>query len=261
MASCVGPVVLRFEVESQEIGRRALNPAVRESESSPSKMPQRHQEAISHLRSRDPILGALIEAIGPCTLTMRRNRFDALVRSIISQQISTPAARTIRARLEERIGVPKPDMVLALSLEEMRLCGISPQKAKYLQDLAEHVASGRLPLHRLGRLSDEEVIEKLIAVKGIGRWTGQMFLMFSLGRPDILPHDDLGVRTGMRRLYDLPEMPNREKIDEIAAPWRPFATVACWYLWRSLEMKPPVKIDVAIKRDSGQSSRCDKRSA
>lgn len=151
--------------------------------------------------------------------------------------------------------------MLDLSREEMRLCGISPQKAKYLHDLAEHVSSGRLPLHRLGRLSDDEIIERLVAVKGIGRWTGQMFLMFSLGRPDILPHDDLGVRSAMRRLYDLPDMPNREKIDEIAAPWRPFATVACWYLWRSLEMKPPVKIDVSIKRGSGRSTRREKRSA
>jgi DNA-3-methyladenine glycosylase II len=211
-------------------------------------MPAPHQPAISHLRARDPILGALIDAVGPCRLKRRRDRFDALVRSIISQQISTAAARTIRARLEERIGIPRPETILALTAEDLRLCGISPQKTKYLHDLAEHVSSGRLPLQRLGRLSDDEVIERLIAVKGIGRWTGQMFLMFSLGRPDILPHDDLGIRAAMRRLYDLPEMPKREQMDEIAVPWRPFATVACWYLWRSLEMKPPTRVDVTIKR-------------
>jgi DNA-3-methyladenine glycosylase II len=170
------------------------------------------------------------------------------VRSIISQQISSAAARTIRARLEERIGIPRPETVLALTAEDLRLCGISPQKAKYLHDLAEHVSSGQLPLQRLGRLSDDEVIERLVAVKGIGRWTAQMFLMFSLGRPDILPHDDLGIRSAMRRLYELPEMPKREQMDEIAAPWRPFATVACWYLWRSLDMKPPTRVDVTIKR-------------
>jgi DNA-3-methyladenine glycosylase II len=203
-------------------------------------MPHRHQDAISHLKARDPILGTLVEAVGPCTLKLRRDRFDALVRSILSQQISTAAARTIRARLEARIGIPRPDTVLALSVEELRECGISPQKAKYLHDLAEHVASGRLPLNRLGRLSDDEVIERLVAVKGIGRWTGQMFLMFSLGRPDVLPHDDLGIRAGMRRLYGLTEMPTRERMDEIAAPWRPHATLACWYLWRGLELKPPM---------------------
>lgn len=208
----------------------------------------RHEEAISHLRARDPALGTLIGAVGPCTLKPRRNRFDALVRSILSQQISTAAARTIRARLEERIGIPKPETILALTAEDLRECGISPQKSKYLHDLAEHVSSGRLPLHRLGRLSDEEVIERLIAVKGIGRWTGQMFLMFSLGRPDVLPHDDLGIRAAMRRLYDLPDMPTRDTMDEIAAPWRPHATIACWYLWRSLELKPPTKVDVAIKQ-------------
>jgi DNA-3-methyladenine glycosylase II len=211
-------------------------------------MSRRHHEAISHLRKRDPILGSLIDAVGPCTLKLRRNRFDALVRSIISQQISTAAARTIRARLEDRIGVPRPETVLALTMEDLRECGISPQKAKYLHDLAEHVSSGQLPLQRIGRLSDDEVVERLVAVKGIGRWTGQMFLMFSLGRPDILPHDDLGIRAAMRRLYELSDMPKREQMDAIAAPWRPFATVACWYLWRSLEMKPPTKVDVTIKR-------------
>ncbi len=211
-------------------------------------MPLRHDEAISHLRTRDPILGALIAAVGPCTHKSRRNRFDALVRSILSQQISTAAARTIRARLEERIGVPRPETILALTVEEMRECGISPQKSKYLHNLAEHVASRRLPLHRLGRLADEDVIEKLIVVKGIGRWTGQMFLMFSLGRPDVLPHDDLGIRAAMRRLYDLPDMPSRDEMDEIASPWRPHATLACWYLWRSLELKPPTQVDVKIKR-------------
>jgi DNA-3-methyladenine glycosylase II len=211
-------------------------------------MSRRHHDGIAHLRARDLILGALIDAVGPCTLTQRRDRFDALVRSILSQQISTAAARTIRARLEERIGTPKPDTILAMSVEELRECGISPQKAKYLHDLAEHVASGRLPLQRLGRLSDDDVIDRLIAVKGIGRWTGQMFLMFSLGRPDVLPHDDLGIRAAMRRLYELPDMPKREEMDAIAAPWRPHATLACWYLWRSLELKPPTKLDVKIKR-------------
>ncbi|MBA3313003.1 MAG: DNA-3-methyladenine glycosylase [Planctomycetota bacterium] len=211
-------------------------------------MTYRHIDATAHLQAHDPILGALIDIVGPCTLKLRRDRFDTLVRSILSQQISTAAARTIRGRLEDRIGVPRPETLLALSVEELRECGVSPQKASYLRDLAEHVSSGRLPLNRLGRLSDDEVIERLIAVKGIGRWTGQMFLMFSLGRPDVLPHDDLGIRAAMRRLYDLPDMPKRDEMDEIAAPWRPHATLACWYLWRSLELKSPTKVDVTIAR-------------
>lgn len=209
-------------------------------------MTQRFNDAAAHLKARDPILGALIDNVGPCTLKLHRDRFDALVSSILSQQISTAAARTIRRRLEDRIGVPRPETLLALTAEELRECGISGQKAKYLRDLAEHVSSGRLPLNRLGRLPDDEVIERLIAVKGIGRWTGQMFLMFSLGRPDVLPHDDLGIRAAMRRLYDLPDMPKCDQMDEIAAPWRPHATLACWYLWRSLELKVSTKVDAPI---------------
>lgn len=171
-------------------------------------------------------------------MPLRKDRFDALVRSIISQQISTAAARTIYARLVDRIGTPGTEALLDLSDEEFRACGISPQKIIYLRDLASHVSTGALPLARIGRLPDEEIIARLVAVKGIGRWTAQMFLMFSLGRPDILPHDDLGVRNAMKRLYELPESPSRAEMDRIAEPWRPYTTVACWYLWRSLEAVP-----------------------
>lgn len=195
-------------------------------------------EAVTHLKLRDAILRETIDAVGPCKLPVRRDRFDALVRSIISQQISTAAARTIRGRLVDRIGVPCPETLLALSDDDFRLVGVSPQKAGYLRHLASLVASGDLPLNRLGRLPDEEIIERLTAVKGVGRWTAQMFLIFSLGRPDILPHDDLGVRNAMRRLYALPEPPTRDTIDRIAEPWRPYASIACWYLWRSLETPP-----------------------
>ena len=201
-------------------------------------MSKRHAAAVLHLRDGDLRLGKLIDTVGVCRLKLRRNRFESLVQAIISQQISTAAARTIRLRLEERTGGFTPESLMALADEDFRISGISPQKIRYLRDLSEHVQSGALPLNRMGRLSDEEVIERLVAVKGIGRWTAQMFLMFSLGRPDVLPHDDLGIKNAIRRLYELEEVPTRDEIDVIAQPWRPHASVACWYLWRSLENVP-----------------------
>lgn len=196
--------------------------------------------AMTHLRRRDRILRDVIDAAGPCTLRPRRDRFEMLAGSILSQQLSTAAARTIRLRLVERVGGRlAAEPLLALADEEFRACGVSAQKAAYLRDLAARVASGSLPMDRLGRLPDEDVIERLTVVKGVGRWTAQMFLIFALGRPDVLPHDDLGVRNAIRRLYGLPEMPRRDEIDRIAEPWRPYASVACWYLWRSLDGATP----------------------
>lgn len=192
--------------------------------------------AIPHLRRGDRLLRDVIDAAGPCTLTVRRDRFAMLANSILSQQISTAAARTIRARLVERAGGRlAADALLSLSDEDFRGCGVSSQKIGYLRDLSGRVAAGTLPMERIGRLGDEEVIERLTAVKGVGRWTAQMFLIFALGRPDVLPHDDLGIRNAIRRLYGLPEIPKRNEIDRIAEPWRPYASVASWYLWRSLE--------------------------
>jgi DNA-3-methyladenine glycosylase II len=198
---------------------------------------QRHLTiAVPHLRGRDPVLRRVIDVAGPCTLRPRRDRFEMLAGSILAQQLSTAAARTIRSRLVERAGGRlAAEPLLALSDEEFRLCGVSAQKAGYLRDLASRVASGSLPMNQLGRLSDEEVIERLTVVKGVGRWTAQMFLIFALGRPDVLPHDDLGIRNAIRRLYGLPEMPRRDEVDRIAEPWRPYASVASWYLWRSLD--------------------------
>jgi len=192
--------------------------------------------AIPHLRRGDRLLRGVIDAAGPCTLTVRRDRFAMLANSILSQQISTAAARTIKTRLVEKAGGRlAAEALLALSDEEFRACGVSGQKVGYLRDLSVRVASGSLPMNRLGRLSDEEVIERLVVVKGVGRWTAQMFLIFALGRPDVLAHDDLGIRNAIRRLYGLPEVPKRDEIDRIAEPWRPYASVASWYLWRSLE--------------------------
>ncbi len=195
--------------------------------------------AIDHIQAADPVLGRLIDAVGPFALRLERDRFQMLVRSIISQQISTGAARSIRQRLEQ---LAAPDGLTAerlgrFTVEELRTAGVSPQKASYLLDLARRVNDGALELRNIGRLSDERIIEHLIQVKGVGRWTAQMFLIFSLGRLDVFPHDDLGVRAAIRDQYGLDELPNKETSHAIAAPWRPYATVASWYCWRSLDLK------------------------
>jgi DNA-3-methyladenine glycosylase II len=179
----------------------------------------------------------LIAKVGPITLRPVRDRFGILVRSIISQQISTAAARTIRGRLELHL---KSTGVTAAALArqteaKLRAAGISRQKATYLIDLARKVDDGTVPLAQIGRLSDEDVIAKLTEIKGIGRWTAEMFLIFSLGRMDVLPVDDLGVRTALKNLHGLDELPGKQHCMDLAAPWRPFATIGSWYCWRSLD--------------------------
>ena len=181
----------------------------------------------------------VIKQVGPFKLTLQPGRFQVLVRSIVSQQISTSAARSIRQRLEDLVAPGKitPETIKQLSNEQLRSVGLSNQKANYISDLGQRTQSGELRLNQIGRLSDERVIEQLTQVKGIGRWTAQMFLMFCLGRPDVLPDDDLGIRSAIRNLYELDELPDKETCHEIAEPWRPYATVACWYCWRSLELQ------------------------
>lgn len=197
--------------------------------------------AARHLKRRDPILGAVIRQVGPCGYSLQRDRFGMLVRSIVFQQISGAAARTILGRLTGALpgGKLSAEGLAALKPEEYRLAGVSKQKTSYLQSLAELSLRGDLRLSRIGRYADEEIIAQLTRVKGIGVWTAQMFLMFSLGRPDVLPWDDLGVRQAIRKLYGLAEMPTRAQSERIAAPWRPYASVASWYCWRSLEIKTP----------------------
>jgi DNA-3-methyladenine glycosylase II len=180
----------------------------------------------------------LMKKAGPFTLKPRRDRFHTLVGSIISQQISGKAADSIHQRLKERVAPERisAERLLRLSPEELRKVGVSPQKAKYLLDLAARVVDGSLRLDTLGRLPDEAVIEALIQVKGIGVWTAQMFLIFSLGRLDVFPHDDLGVRVALRNLYGLADLPDKHISHRIATPWRPYASIATWYCWRSLEL-------------------------
>lgn len=198
------------------------------------------RRGVRHLSAVDPILGNHIRRLGPFRLKVERRRFVALARSIVAQQISGKAAKSIWNRLNETV---KPQRltaasVAALSLEQLRSAGISPQKATYLHDLAARSTDGSIPWSRLSRLSDEEIITHLTQVKGIGVWTAQMFLMFSMCRPDIFAPDDLGLRSAIRRLYDLDELPDKQTSLEIAEPWRPYQTIASWYLWRTTEPHP-----------------------
>ena len=204
-----------------------------------TKLPAVYQKARRHLARRDPVLKRLIGAIGPCTLWHNPNGFAALVRSIISQQISTKAAAAIHARLEQALATGiAPERILALPNEDLRAAGLSASKARSLCDLAQRVQNQTLPLDVLHELPDEEVIAQLVPVRGIGRWTAEMFLIFSLGRLDVLPVDDWGLRVAMRREYGLREPPAKARMLELAEPWRPYRTIATWYFWRSQGVVP-----------------------
>jgi len=195
------------------------------------------ERALSHLRDADPVLAAIIERVGPYRLELREPQFGTLVRSIIYQQLSGRVASKILARLVEAMpeGRLSPEGVLALSLEQMRAVGLSGQKAAYLRDLAEKTLAGDVDFAALPSLADEAVIEHLTRVKGVGVWTAHMFLIFALGRPDILPTGDLGVRAAMKKAYRMRALPKPERMHKIAKRWRPYCSVASWYLWRSLE--------------------------
>jgi len=201
--------------------------------------PAQIQEALAHLHQADPILGRLIQQAGAFTLKPDRDRFGMLVRSILSQQISTSAARSIRARLLELLLPHKltPTAIHAVTDDQLRSAGLSSQKVSYIRDLTDRALDQRLRLDQIGRLSDERAIEHLTQVRGIGRWTAQMFLIFSLGRLDVFPHDDLGVRSSLRDLYGLPDLPDKSTSHEIAATWAPYRSVATWYCWRLADVK------------------------
>ncbi|HEY0982781.1 MULTISPECIES: DNA-3-methyladenine glycosylase [unclassified Schlesneria] len=205
------------------------------------------ESAIRHLKAVDPVMRDLIDRAGPFRLKLERNRFGLLVRSILSQQISTKAAKSIRLRLDELLH-PLPlsaQAIIEQTDEELRSVGLSRQKVSYLKDLSERVIDRRLRLDRIGRLSDEEAIEQLIQVRGIGRWTAQMFLIFSLGRLDVFPHDDLIVRSSIRELYRLAELPTKQQSHQIAAAWKPYCSVASWYCWRLLDVKNDPTMDAS----------------
>ena len=189
---------------------------------------------------RDPVLGAIIKHHGACGLGAVRDRFDhfsMLVRAIVFQQLSTKAATTIHNRLVDGLpgGKPTPECVAAVTDEQFRAAGISRQKAVYLRDLCHRVSSGDLPLDDVDAMTDEDVIQALTKVKGIGRWTAEMFLIFRLQRPDVLPVGDLGIVNAIHKAYGLRKKPTPEKMRKIGEVWRPYRSVATWYLWRSLD--------------------------
>ena len=195
--------------------------------------------AVAHLTSVDPRWTPVIERVGPCRLRPRKERFGTLVRAIIGQQISTKAAASIDARLRDLASGPhEPTALLRLGVDGLRSAGLSGVKAQYVLNLSEAVESGRLPLRRIGAWDDERIIARMTEIKGIGRWTAEMFLIFALNRPDVLPVHDLGVRVGFRDHYGLEELPGPKICAELAEPWRPFRTVAMWYFWRSRDTKP-----------------------
>jgi DNA-3-methyladenine glycosylase II len=197
--------------------------------------PATYQKARRHLSRRDPILKELIGKVGACTLRPESAGFAVLARAIVAQLISTAAARTISGRLDAAVGAEgiTPSSILALDEQRLRSLGLSGGKARSLRDLAARVADGRLPIDELPTMSDEESRERLVAVVGIGPWTAEMYLIFSLGRMDVLPVGDLGLRDGVRQLYGLDDLPGKARLTEIAEPWRPYRSVATWYVWRS----------------------------
>jgi 3-methyladenine DNA glycosylase/8-oxoguanine DNA glycosylase len=198
-----------------------------------------HRSSVRHLKRVDPVLAKLIEAVGPCRMQLRTDgtHFQALTRSIIFQQLSGKAAGTIFSRFNALYpdGSPTPEAVLATSDETLRAVGLSRQKVAYLRDLASKVVSGELPLDHVDTLSDDDLIAHLVQVKGIGRWTAQMFLMFRLGRPDVLPELDLGIQNAIKRAYRKRKRPTPKDVKKIGAKWSPHSSVASWYLWRSLD--------------------------
>jgi DNA-3-methyladenine glycosylase II len=192
------------------------------------------RRALAHLR-RDPKLAAIMDRVGPFRLVPRTEgtHFAALARAIVYQQLSGKAAATIYGRVQALFGDrdPTPPALLAIAPETLRAAGLSKQKLGYLLDLARHADD----LDALHELADDDIIEQVTRVKGIGLWTAHMFLMFRLGRPDVLPVLDLGIRKAIQRAYRLRKLPEAAKIEALAEGWRPHRTAACWYLWRSLD--------------------------
>jgi DNA-3-methyladenine glycosylase II len=193
--------------------------------------------AVSHLKKSDPVLKGIIERVGAYRIEYRPPSFETLVRSIVFQQISGNVARAILGRLQDAImhGEITPENIMRLRAPRMRKAGLSSQKAEYIRDLARKTLDGSVRFETLPDTDDAQVIETLTQVKGIGVWTAQMFLIFALRRPDVLPTGDLGVRKAMQIAYRLPDLPKPPAMEEIAKPWRPYCTAASWYMWRSLE--------------------------
>jgi DNA-3-methyladenine glycosylase II len=202
------------------------------------------ENALAHLSAADPVMAHLVQERGRLVLPATDDYFFTLLESIVSQQLSSKAAATIMSRILSLFPgkeSPDPDSVLALPDQAFRDAGLSWSKVSYVKDLAARVTSGRLPLDHIAQMPDEEAIEALVAVKGIGRWTAEMFLMFSLARPDVLAVDDYGLRAAMMSLYGMPELPKPAAMREVAEPWRPYRSYGCLYLWHSRDNSPKVE--------------------
>ena len=210
-----------------------------------------HRPAIEHLRRTDPALAKIIDEIGPCEMKPHTigTHFDALVRAIVYQQLSGKAAATIHGRFQGLYGnrPPTPQEVLETDEERLRSVGLSRQKIASIRDLSSKVASGDVAIDALDAMPDDDIIESLVRVRGIGRWSAQMFLMFRLGRPNVLPDLDLGVQKGMQHAYRLPGLPTPKDVLRIGERWAPFASVASWYMWRMLELPRVIQHESAAR--------------
>jgi DNA-3-methyladenine glycosylase II len=198
--------------------------------------------ALTHLRTADPVMAKLIDQVGAFKLRREPEHFQALVRTIMFQQLAGAACQAIYDRfvaLFPGAPFPTPAQVLAATEEQLRSAGLSRQKLAYLRDLAKHVGEEALNFKRFPRMEDEEIIAELIRVKGIGRWTAEIFLMFNLRRPDVLPVGDLGFQTAAMRAYGLKQLPTAKQLKELAERWRPYRSVAVWYLWQMIHLKLP----------------------
>lgn len=196
------------------------------------------RSAVRHLKKSDPVLRAIIERVGPCRMEFGPPGFHSLAEAIVYQQLNGKAALTIFKRFAELAGKPlAPESILTLTETQMRSVGLSKQKASYLKDMAERAVRGELDFTRLPEMSDDEVITHLTQVKGVGVWTAHMFLMFTLRRPNVLPTGDFGVRMAMKKHYKKRKLPKPGQMEKIAKCWEPYRSVACWYLWKSLDVK------------------------
>lgn len=197
------------------------------------------RRAERHLDGACPHMRAAIRQLGPCSLQLQPDRFQMLVRSITSQQISSAASRAIIARLKARVAPNgmDPATMRACGEDGLRNSGYSSRKACYVLGLADAILEGEVDLDAMDALGDDEIIEQLTRLRGIGEWTAQMFLIFALGRPDVFPHADLGVRSALRKFHGLTDLPEKRRSIELAEPWRPYASIASWYCWRTLDAK------------------------
>jgi DNA-3-methyladenine glycosylase II len=205
------------------------------------RQPSGHwREAEAHLRAASGHLARAIDLVGPCTLAPRKDYFVVLCKAIFTQQISTAVATVLFGRFRDEFPSRRPTPRLVLDAMNGDAgatafvgCGLSRQKRAYVRDLAEHFSTNQIPTRKLAAMSDQDVIDALTRVKGIGRWTAEMFLIFTLNRPDVLPVDDLGLQQGAQKIFGLKKVPDRKALTKLAEPWRPYRSIATWYIWRA----------------------------